>query len=249
MIKGGVTYRILTDHLGSPRLVMDVATGTVAQRMDYDEFGRVLLDTNPGFTPFGFAGGLYDRDTGLVRLGARDYDPHPGQWTAKDPILFAGGINVYEYCGNDPVNYIDSTGMDKWRAAQRLGQTILNYGRRLTRKEALEARKLGQDVVTDSMGSARKLEKDVSRALGGNEKAVCDGPHGPGQLPHAHAQHTGPRDRFPGHSFVDGKLPAAMPMGATDGGGSSEDDRFLDLLLDLVPGPIMFFPSSAPPEA
>ncbi|WP_438026079.1 hypothetical protein [Sorangium sp. So ce233] len=46
MLKGGATYRILTDHLGSPRLVVDIATGVVAQRMDFDEFGRVLLDTN-----------------------------------------------------------------------------------------------------------------------------------------------------------------------------------------------------------
>ena len=44
------------------------------QRLDYDAFGQVLLDTNPGFQPFGFAGGLYDEQTKLVRFGARDYD-------------------------------------------------------------------------------------------------------------------------------------------------------------------------------
>ena len=58
MVRGGATYRILTDHLGSPRLVVDVATGMVAQRLDYDAFGRVVTDTAPGFQPFGFAGGL-----------------------------------------------------------------------------------------------------------------------------------------------------------------------------------------------
>jgi YD repeat-containing protein len=68
MVKGGVTYRILSDHLGSVRVVVDVATGTVAQRMDYDEFGRVTQDTNAEFQPFGFAGGLYDPDTGFVRF-------------------------------------------------------------------------------------------------------------------------------------------------------------------------------------
>jgi RHS repeat-associated protein len=111
MIKGGVTYRIVTDHLGSPRLVVDAATGAVAQRMDYDEFGRVLLDTNPGFQPFGFAGGLYDPETGLVRFGARDYDAEVGRWTAKDPLLFDGGdTNLYAYAGNDPVNNQDPWG-------------------------------------------------------------------------------------------------------------------------------------------
>jgi RHS repeat-associated protein len=85
--KGGVTYRIVSDHLGSPRLVINTTDGTVAQRMDYDEFGNVILDTNPGFQPFGFAGGLYDQHTGLTRFGARDYDAVTGRWTEKDPII------------------------------------------------------------------------------------------------------------------------------------------------------------------
>ena len=98
MVKGGVTYRIITDHLGSPRLVVNTSTGQIVQRMDYDEFGNVVADTNPGFQPFGFAGGLYDRDTKLVRFGARDYDAETGRWSAKDPILFAGGdTNLYCY--------------------------------------------------------------------------------------------------------------------------------------------------------
>jgi len=49
--------------------VINTADGTVAQRMDYDEFGRVRTDTNPDFPPFGFAGGLYDRDTGSYASG------------------------------------------------------------------------------------------------------------------------------------------------------------------------------------
>jgi len=69
MVKGGATYRFIVDHAGSPRLVVNAATGVVAQRLDYDAFGRVLTDTNPGFQPFGFAGGLYDPLTGLVHPG------------------------------------------------------------------------------------------------------------------------------------------------------------------------------------
>ncbi len=112
MERGSVSYRLVTDQLGSVRLVVNAATGQVAQRLDYDTFGNVALDTNPGFQPFGFAGGLYDRDTGLVRYGARDYDPQAGRWTAKDPILFAGRqANLYAYVGNDPVNFIDMNGL------------------------------------------------------------------------------------------------------------------------------------------
>jgi RHS repeat-associated protein len=112
MIRGGTTYRIVADHLGSARLVVDSTTGDIVQRMDYDEFGNVLNDTNPGFQPFGFAGGIYDRDTGLVRFGARDYDAEVGRWTAKDPILFAGAqANLCAYVDNDPVNSGDPRGL------------------------------------------------------------------------------------------------------------------------------------------
>ena len=86
LIKNGITYRILSDHLGSPRLIINTQDGTIAQRIDYDVWGTVITDSQPGFQPFGYAGGLYDRDTGLTRFGARDYDPNTGRWTAKDPI-------------------------------------------------------------------------------------------------------------------------------------------------------------------
>ena len=114
MIQGTTTYRILSDQLGSARLVVNTSTGAVAQRIDYDEFGDPDFGTYPAdFQPFGFAGGLYDPDTELVRFGARDYDPRVGRWTAKDPIRFAGGdANLYAYAGNDPVNRIDPSGLD-----------------------------------------------------------------------------------------------------------------------------------------
>ncbi|MFP4439784.1 MAG: RHS repeat-associated core domain-containing protein, partial [Chloroflexaceae bacterium] len=108
ILKQGRTYRVIADQRGSPRLVVD---GVIVQRMDYDVWGQVLVDTNPGFQPFGFAGGLYDPDTGLTRFGARDYDAATGRWTSKDPLGFnAGDTNLYRYVGNDPVNWIDPTG-------------------------------------------------------------------------------------------------------------------------------------------
>jgi RHS repeat-associated protein len=120
MIKGGASFRLITDQVGSVRLVINAATGAIAQRMDYDSFGNVLLDTNPGFQPFGFAGGLYDTDTKLVRFGARDYDAETGRWTTKDPVSFGGGdANLYRYVRNDPVNRIDPTGTSEKTRLER----------------------------------------------------------------------------------------------------------------------------------
>ena len=111
MVYQGVNYRIISDERGSVRLVVNSNDGSIAQRIDYDVWGNVFLDTNPGFQPFGFAGGLYDPDTSLVRFGARDYDPSIGRWLDKDPIKFDGGFNFFAYAGNDPVNRIDRSGL------------------------------------------------------------------------------------------------------------------------------------------
>jgi RHS repeat-associated protein len=110
MVKSGSTYRFVKDQVGSVRLVVD-AGGNIVQRMDYDEFGNVLTDTTPGFQPFGFGGGLYDREAALVRFGARDYDPNLGRWTTKDPVRFLGGLNVYAYANGNPISYVDPFGL------------------------------------------------------------------------------------------------------------------------------------------
>jgi RHS repeat-associated protein len=127
LIRSGVLYRIVKDYLGSIRMVVNASTGAVAQSLEYDAFGRVLSETGAGFQPFGFAGGIYDVDTKLVRFGARDYDPGMGRWTNKDPIGFAGGdTNIYAYVGNDPVNRLDASGLRDWSYAE-VQEYLLTY--------------------------------------------------------------------------------------------------------------------------
>jgi RHS repeat-associated protein len=111
MTKNGNIYYLTCDQVGSLRIVAD-SSGNVVKQIDYDSFGNVIADSNPAFDiPFGFAGGLFDKDTGLIRFGVRDYDPDVGRWTAKDPILFAGGdTDLYGYCLSDPVNWVDPEG-------------------------------------------------------------------------------------------------------------------------------------------
>ncbi|MBI3200663.1 MAG: RHS domain-containing protein, partial [Myxococcales bacterium] len=113
MVRGGVTYRVLSDHLGSPRALVDVATGAVAWRADFDAWGnRTLIAGAADFVPFGFAGGVLDHETGLTRFGARDYDPTVGRWTAKDPIGFAGAdLNLFLYAEAEPVGRVDPFGL------------------------------------------------------------------------------------------------------------------------------------------
>ncbi len=112
MVTPSGTYRLVKDHLGSVRFVTSVAMGAVVQETRHDAWGRVSVVTNPGLQPFGFAGGPYDGETGLVRFDARDYDAEIGRWAAKDPCRFYGGRNLFQHADSDPTNLLDSTGMD-----------------------------------------------------------------------------------------------------------------------------------------
>ena len=104
-------YYVATDQLGTPKVITD-ASGQTIKSLEYDSYGKLISDSNPDFyLPQGFAGGIEDKDSGLVRFGMRDYDTTSGRWTARDPIFFEGGQgNLFVYVGNDPVNYVDWDG-------------------------------------------------------------------------------------------------------------------------------------------
>jgi RHS repeat-associated protein len=184
LIKEGSVYRIIADHLGSPRLVINVMTSEIAQRLDYSAFGAVLRDTNPGFQPFGFAGGLYDRDTGLVRFGARDFDAETGRWTAKDPILFAGGSsNLYAYAENDPVNFFDPDGKGHftWLKTLAVIETLLTGRPRASsliakqREAAEKAQLIRKEKKKKKHEEDDDDDDDVGEGLTGQD-AVCIDP-------------------------------------------------------------------------
>src|SRR6478736_54565 len=137
MVLANVTvFRIISDQLGSPRVLVNPSNPAqpIAMKLDYDEFGNQTVTVNTGTIPgrafpFGFAGGLYDQDTGLVHFGAREYDPVVGRWISKDPIFFAGRqANLYVYVANDPLNRLDPSGLWDvfvWRA---IGAPIAQAG-------------------------------------------------------------------------------------------------------------------------
>jgi RHS repeat-associated protein len=113
VIRGGATYRVVSDQLGSPVLVINTANSSdIPFQATYAAFGpRTLLAGSDDWMPFGFVGGLYDSDTKLTRFGVRDYDPTIGRWVSKDPIRFVGGqTNIYVYVNNDPCNRTDPGG-------------------------------------------------------------------------------------------------------------------------------------------
>jgi RHS repeat-associated protein len=167
MITPTNTYRIITDERGSVRLVINSDDGSVAQQMEYDEFGRVLLDTAPGFQPFGYAGGLYDPDTALVHFGARDYSPQLGRWLQRDPINIGGGdFAMYNYVNNDPINRADINGCGPMQKLRQ--QALSGDPRALQAYQNLLRAKLNIDtgIADDALKSAQAYGKatKVSKA-------------------------------------------------------------------------------------
>lgn len=113
MERGGTLYYVAADPVGSPRVVFD-ASGNVVKQIDYgDSYGADPVDSNPAFElPIGYAGGLTDPATRLVRFGWRDYDPRAGVWITRDPALFGGGsLNLFAYAGGNPVSLRDPLGL------------------------------------------------------------------------------------------------------------------------------------------
>ena len=121
ILRGAERFHVATDQVGSPRVVVD-STGTVVKRLEYDAYG-VTTDLDPGFfLPIGYAGGLRDAVTGLVRFGLRDYEPHSGRFTARDPAMFEGSPrSLYGYAYNSPVSFRDPGGTASLSGSAYLG--------------------------------------------------------------------------------------------------------------------------------
>ena len=123
---GRERYLILTNQVGTA-LALATTDGRIVQAMQYDSFGNLLAQTgNAVRLPLGFAGGLFDADTGLTRFVWRDYDADTGRFTALDPLREKGGDkDWYGYCVDDPVNRVDKWGLDwGWDDAVSYGSTL-----------------------------------------------------------------------------------------------------------------------------
>ncbi|MFI1675672.1 polymorphic toxin-type HINT domain-containing protein [Streptomyces sp. NPDC020607] len=113
---GGVTF-LAGDHHGTAQLAMDPTTGaTQRRRLDPFGTGRDADSADPSkwVTDKGFVGGTNDGTSGLVTLGAREYDASTGRFISADPIIDYTDpqqINGYAYSYNNPVSFSDPDGL------------------------------------------------------------------------------------------------------------------------------------------
>jgi RHS repeat-associated protein len=204
--------------LGHTRLLLD-GNGNAVNRYAYDAWGN-LIDyeenvPNP-FTWNGAYGYEWIPLTGLYHVGAREYDPRTARWLQRDPIeASSGDPNFWRYCGNDPLNGVDPSGLIPFFFEVTLEtdpETGLIYrkpGREIGEGKALERRIRGDDVFVkdDSLKKARRaakdLEKKVARELGGKVVGPEIHPTNIKAVAPAHHFHTELSDgtRHRGHNF------------------------------------------------
>ena len=91
-------------------VAMTDESGNIVKTYEYSAFGTVENETGSLYNPVKYAGEYQDEETGLIYLRARYYDPGIGRFTQQDPAR--DGKNWYVYCNNNPVNYIDKTGLE-----------------------------------------------------------------------------------------------------------------------------------------
>ena len=118
-------FHYINDHLNTSRIITD-ESGQVVWQGEYSPFGKVDVTVNQIDNNTRFPGQYFDSETGLHYNWHRFYDPETGRYISADPIGLAGGINLYAYVENDPVNAVDPDGLRSYTGFAIFG--TYNFG-------------------------------------------------------------------------------------------------------------------------
>jgi len=113
-VSTGTIYYYLNDRLGTPQLMTDDA-GTIVWEASYKPFGEATINPRSSVVnDFRFPDQFLDQETGLHYNYFRYYDPRMGRYVRPDPLGIAGGINLYDYTADNPIDDFDRFGLARY---------------------------------------------------------------------------------------------------------------------------------------
>lgn len=167
----GKEYFLAADQVGTIYMVADRA-GNEVKRIISDSFGNTMVDTNERMQlPLGFAAALRDPDSGLLHMGLREYDPAVGRFTTPDPLGEAGGdVDLYGYCWDDPVNFVDRSGLRGISVEDDNGIFAWGFGRdSSTESDITEVTKVPDRDQESGSPKVKIIEDDIYRSVDGDD--------------------------------------------------------------------------------
>jgi RHS repeat-associated protein len=111
MRRGGENHYYVADGLGSVTALTDEG-GAVIQTYKYGVFGEITEQAGNLENPFTYTGREWEPGVGLYYYRARWYEARRGHFLADDPLGFVGGINLRVYVANNPLNFVDPSGLN-----------------------------------------------------------------------------------------------------------------------------------------
>jgi RHS repeat-associated protein len=182
------TVYFLKDHLGSIRAsVQDASTAPVVGYDDYDPWGYILAGRSLIASGWGSQAGIiknkftekeWDDEYGLnwYHFPVRPYDPQIGRFLGVDPHAFSyPSLTPYNYAGNNPLAFIDPTGMDSVSAQQQKKESLLDKLKKFFTSffgDVVPDPNSLPPTHVDPREAANKAAKKVAEAVGEGEGIV-----------------------------------------------------------------------------
>jgi RHS repeat-associated protein len=169
----GTNYYVRTDGKGNVTEIRQ-SNAVVVATYAYAPFGAVLTNTGSYNQPFKFQTKLSHARSGFGYWGYRWYDYKTGRWLRRDALGEAGGLNLYEYCGGNPLSAFDPFGLapnaEDWAEAKlNAMENSHRLGSQMNSDPQVAFRDGARQMTAIAIGAATTVvgpEAFFSRALG-----------------------------------------------------------------------------------
>jgi RHS repeat-associated protein len=168
---GGTQYYSFNAHGDVVQLTN--SSGTVTKDYRYDAFGVEVDPQGTDTNPWRYCGEYWDREINIYYLQARNYNPTTGRFSTEDTYRGDSSdplsLNLYTYCGNDPVNNVDPTGHISEKAADKLIEDNAQFIIEAAEKVGIDPAILAACIYTEqrnNVGFTENLEDWFQMMLG-----------------------------------------------------------------------------------